>query len=1427
MAVNIFGVRIALEGADGTAQTFKSAGDNASRLKGQLLEVKAGWTGIVTAASAAMIAFQQVVLPLGRMLLKPIEMAMEADKNMSRLIKTIQATGAAVTETDKTLEQYISSVEVYTLQDEKMIAGVMATNLAYGMNVVQAKKAIEAGSALAKLNGTDLASANQLLLQSMNEQLRGIAKVVPEINNLTESQRRSGAGITLIIEKLGYLNEMTSTTPYLAYERAKIILEDFLRTLGRTILKGIDWEKVFSRVVDIVDRLTEAVEENDEVLGEFGEKTVNTLVSSINDLIEALDKIYPILQLVYWISSKIADIILILMNGFGMFGSAIATLTTGMIGLWGTTEKSWKMFQKFSDGLNNSISKLTGLKAAISEVRNEATKDIPEKGMPKVETRTKELTAMSPNAAAIEEKELNKKIDIVKRYNEKLKKEYEQRGFISKLFSSDKDKPKYLPMPTVTKRKSVIEQRKEETGFGQSKAGEIFSTKEMTADKQRRERIIQAIEAMNALEKANESQKETIKIKALDAVNRAEMEYRRLGIKYTDEFEMARTKIKMDAIKGLFDEEIAKARLLGQEQKVLTLEDRKERYEVLSIQFEESLKKRNLIKGDYEYAKQHGLKQYGEDIAFQAKREKIRVDGEKEILDKIDDMQELSYSKQVRQYEQHLEELSALYQSGKINEEQYVYATKGVDKKKVEMDRAAGAPIYKTIDPKITDKKIDEYNKISMDTSNIIAAAEGGLSSLITNIGAVFGPPGVLIAQIINLITMLPEHFTAIIDGIMEALIKWLPNAFENIGILFERVLIALPDVFNSVMTTLLDIHTWIRLISAIGTAVIDMVKGVIMFAFTGKSLRNERAEKEAKEAREKAPKKEAVKFGSDTGNEGETKFKIKDVKATKAGSIADVMDNLEDTSDKASDGWLQNVLNAIFAIGNTIGQWWDKSFGQLSTNGFWSMLEKWWAETFGKLSVDMFSSIGATMQMWWDKSFGLLFNDNLYTKLQAGGQELWNDTFGRLDMEIFGSWKEKLGSIFTPPEASLGISVDSLSIIQDVVAGFKSFINNPMKVLTDISNKLKNFISNTFPFLKPISNALSSFGKNAFSALTSIAGKFGNFLLDTFPGLREIVDGFKSFASNPMAFLKDIADKFISFNLSAFDTLKGIADQFISFNSSDFEILKGIADQFVDGFLNAGTSIWEGFVSFNEQYAAFFIGMGTKIYDGIILFTEKFVSFFTGLGNSIFNGFVDAVNRVSTFFSDLGAKIWDGLKAVFAWPSLPTFTWPSFPSFKWPSFTWPKLPTFKWPELPKLKVEMPGGGGGGGTANQIVDTISGWLGSKGGYLTSDMKGSSLVPLFSAMGAIRAADGIRSLPGAGISDTIPVLARAGERILTPQQARAMDAGAGASINITINVAAGAKTPDKAEIREMGEKIIEYLKRESKNGRNVLRPSGVY
>jgi phage-related protein len=407
----------------------------------------------------------------------------------------------------------------------------------------------------------------------------------------------------------------------------------------------------------------------------------------------------------------------------------------------------------------------------------------------------------------------------------------------------------------------------------------------------------------------------------------------------------------------------------------------------------------------------------------------------------------------------------------------------------------------------------------------------------------------------------------------------------------------------------------------------------------------------------------------------------------------------------------------------------------------------------------------------------------------------------------------------------------------------FVEFITNGLKALwdwvVDLVGKLWEMIKQAGKIISDIWEGL----KDLFAEAWKLLGSIGE-------ALKSIWDGLVDVISKTWESIKTIGSTIWEGLKSA---LKQAWDTYITLGSKIWEGLKSGISTAWEWLKSIGTTIWnalsDGMTKAWEMYSS----IGQKIWNGLVSAVSSMPTFFQTLGSKIWNGLTAGFAGIPTFFESIGAKIWNGLSASI---SMKKFTeagqtlyngffdllnkgWINFTSAGgniWVAFKNGIIGAWSWISSIGGRIweglkQAAGGGAGneiGGTLGTVANAIKSGLGmSSGGDITSSMGNPSLAMMFSAMGALRAAEGIDRVPGVGISDTVPILARAGERVLTPQQARAMDNGAGSiTLNITLNAPAGSSV-QKTDIKQMGEQIIDYIRRESKNGRNILRPSGVY
>jgi hypothetical protein len=1358
MAVGI-GVTVKLEGEDNTGAAFKSAADNATKYQQQVVQIKQGWQGTVTAVSTAVMAIKAIAEPLFNALSAPIKMAMEADKSYSRLLKTLKATGQIVGESEASIEKYINTVELLTLTDEKMVAGVLATNLAFGMNIKQAKLAVEASAALAKINGTDMASANQLLLQSMNMQLRGIAKVVPELNKLTEAELRRGKGISVVIEKLGYLNEMTATTPYLALGRANVMWEDFQRTIGRAMLAGVDWNKVYDKMKAIMDALGKVVEDNKETIAKFGVKIVESGVSALEKMASAIILLVPHLSDLYDMMSKVTAVVALAVVPWVQLTLAVIGLYAAMTGNDDLYGSMMKLMQGFDKMLRNSMRDLAGVRNEMDKTRASTEKltvsvDKLTPRKPKV-TQAPAPTPKSTGPLSGFKDQMSKQREEQRQATEQMKKDaVEAKNFIQKTW--DSLKVGIFGRGEEEKKKTAEPSQKKDWAagaeFNTKKTGEAFSDKALTTNKAEVELKRVANDEITALAKDGQAKRQTDLETSLAKISKLEQDNAKMGLGRQEDLLRARQKVQDIYNQGLIESERAITELLGDEANARAFDQFRRMQELVKWQEERGSR-------SSETAKENA----SEMEALENKFMEEEINARRDMLDEIDDMTGMSYAKAERDYQRHLDRLKKMYDTGKLGPVGSTEAKKTYEKSVGEVDqqrdKEKGLTSQKIYD-KIAGAPVDANTVQRLDNSmkeanKVVDAIQGGATSIITAVGSLWGPVGALIAAIVNFLRMSPEQFLQFINELMDSALVLISNILTNVGTLVEKVLIAVPEIMSAILGELFSVGTWMKMGEAILRGIKYMLQGIgywfnrLLFGSQGeKSPYEKQLEEESKKKAAAQAAAGEVKFGSDLADQGENKFKIKDVTAKKAGSagsLALIQEELPKITEAAGKSFGEQMWDSFK---EAVGKAWDwiKKIGQKIWDGFvYAVTVVWeWLLEIGKKIWDGLVVAVTTVWEW----------------LATIGQKIWDGLVAAAT--IVWEWIATIGSKIW----------DGLVAAATVVWEWLSTIG--AKIWDGLVNACKTL---SWEWLATVGakiwDGLVAAATAVWTWLSEIGAAIWDGLVNACKTLSwewlatlgaKIWDGLTVAATAVWEWIKSIGGKIWDGLVNAAKTLS-------------WEWLATIGGKIWSGFWNGLISAWEWFGN-----------AGTKIWSG---FWDGFVTAWNWFGNAgtkIWSGLKEGITGAWEWIKSIGSKIWEGLSGGLS------------------------------------KLTGGGGGGGGGTLGQITKALGF---SRGGDVTGNMKGSSLVPIFSAMGALRAQDGIQSVPGSGISDTVPILARAGERVLTPQQARSMDSNGGITLNISINVASGAKGPDKTDIKEMGEKIIEYIKRESKNGRNILRPSGVY
>lgn len=136
-------------------------------------------------------------------LLSSIDAAAEAEQSLVRLRGSLIGTNEATDENIKSFEAFSKEIQSITKYDDDLVLSQIAVAKNFGLTNEESKKLVKSATEVAAVLGTDLASATDSLLKSLNGEARALKLLGPEFRNLTEEQLKNGAAIDLVLSKFG------------------------------------------------------------------------------------------------------------------------------------------------------------------------------------------------------------------------------------------------------------------------------------------------------------------------------------------------------------------------------------------------------------------------------------------------------------------------------------------------------------------------------------------------------------------------------------------------------------------------------------------------------------------------------------------------------------------------------------------------------------------------------------------------------------------------------------------------------------------------------------------------------------------------------------------------------------------------------------------------------------------------------------------------------------------------------------------------------------------------------------------------------------------------------------------------------------------------------------------------------------------------
>ncbi len=208
---------------------------------------------------------------------KAIEQAEEAEQAQNKLTGALVAQGKYTEANTKKIADYAKAMQTAKGVSEDQTKTLVAQGVQMGLSIEKALQMEEAARKLAVATGQDANTAFTMLSASINGQVRGLQKVIPEVKELTAAQLKSGAAADLVNKYLTTQYELYSGGFSASVKKAKTSVDQVYEALGKMItqnpivLKGIkSFTGFVSELAENLDKLATWLQGNGPLIERFG-----------------------------------------------------------------------------------------------------------------------------------------------------------------------------------------------------------------------------------------------------------------------------------------------------------------------------------------------------------------------------------------------------------------------------------------------------------------------------------------------------------------------------------------------------------------------------------------------------------------------------------------------------------------------------------------------------------------------------------------------------------------------------------------------------------------------------------------------------------------------------------------------------------------------------------------------------------------------------------------------------------------------------------------------------------------------------------------------------------------------------------------------------------------------------------------------------
>jgi hypothetical protein len=239
--------------------------DKANQSTGKVGDAFSGLSSTLSKAALPLLAVQtavtavtQVFGVLSGALSSFVNDYAAAEKAQTLLTQAIENSGGRIQNTADAWGAYLDQLQEAKAVDADVLRGLVAQAVQMGFSEKQIKSLVEASIGLSKVTGDSLDGSFQKLIGTTRGMARGLSAMIPELQNLTEEQLRSGDAFDIVAGKYKSAAGGAGSYAY-SVKQAGLAAGELSEDVGKLIVESINLKGAMDAATSVINGVRGAI----------------------------------------------------------------------------------------------------------------------------------------------------------------------------------------------------------------------------------------------------------------------------------------------------------------------------------------------------------------------------------------------------------------------------------------------------------------------------------------------------------------------------------------------------------------------------------------------------------------------------------------------------------------------------------------------------------------------------------------------------------------------------------------------------------------------------------------------------------------------------------------------------------------------------------------------------------------------------------------------------------------------------------------------------------------------------------------------------------------------------------------------------------------------------------------------------------------